>query len=198
VAERWRHDAHAVLAAALRDEDGDATAIAAARLVAEVGQAGGRLGRREALRRLRCTAAQLAGALRATEGRVRERRALTGGRPAEWLELARPDEAPPEPGTSVPTGSPVPASGTDDAAGGAVVVAEPAGRADVTAVTDVTKGTKADHQELEAPPFVTFGVTKGVSSDSATPDGPLVGAGAGRANGHGGEADLEEMEVLEL
>ena len=154
VAERWRRDAHAVLAAALRDEDGDATQVAAARLVAALGQAGGRLGRREALRRLRCTAAQLDGALRATGGRVRERRAATGGRPAEWLELLPPDA--PQPAHSAPAGP-----------GGA----EPAGagdRADVveaveaTGETDVTKGTGADSQDREARDLVPSGVTRGV------------------------------------
>ena len=189
VAERWRHDAHAVLAAALRDEDGDATAVAAARLVAALGQAGGRLARREALRRLRCTTAQLDGALRAAEGRVRERRTTTGGRPAEWLELTRPDASQPARGAQEPASAPVPATATDDADAGAEVAAESGGRTDVTAVT---KGTKADHQDWEGPPLVTSGVTKAGFSAS---DDELVGTGAGRANGHAGEPDVEVLEL---
>jgi hypothetical protein len=189
VAERWRRDAHAVLAAALRDEDGDATALAAARLVAALGQAGGRLARREALRRLRCTTAQLDGALRAAEGRVRERRTTTGGRPAEWLELTRPDASQPARGAQEPAPAPAPATAataTDDAGTGET---DAAALADVT---DVTKGTKADSQDWEAPTLVTFGVTKAAPPAS---DAEPMGAGAGRANGHVGEAGLEVLEL---
>jgi hypothetical protein len=179
VAERWRGDAHAILAAALRDETGEVLAAAAARLVAALAQAGGRLSRRDAQRRLRYTATQLDGAVRAGGARVRERRETTGGRPAEWLELVAQQS--PEPAEGRPA-----SVGEDDLADGD----EAGGTA---GVTDVTKGTKASSQEGGPPPLVTAGVTKAAEWAA---DAPTVTADTARANGHPGRGAA--VEVVEL
>lgn len=167
IAERWRRDAHAILAAALREEDGDVTTAAATRLMTALSQEGGRLSRRDALRRLHCTAAHLDSAIQAAGGRVRDVKQETGGRPAEWLELT-PDAA-----------QPPAMSETDSTA--------EAGR------TSVTKVAKAISQERGAPALVSSGVTK--APDPAT-ERQLVGASAAATNGHlDAETAIEVLEL---
>lgn len=87
IVERWRHDAHRVLATALRDEKAAGLAKYVERLVQLLMEKGGRVNRGEAQRSLNWTKAVLDEVLTAGSGRVRQVQEETGGRPAEVLEL---------------------------------------------------------------------------------------------------------------
>ena len=93
IVERWRADAHAILAAALREEGAEATQRDSDRLVRFLTDAGGQLGRGDLLRLLHWPAARLDTAIGAARGRVRQVNQQTGGRPAAWVELVQPTPA---------------------------------------------------------------------------------------------------------
>ena len=102
VVERWRADAHTILAAALRDEAQESAQADAVTLCTFLAQREGRrINRGAALSTLHWTAARLDAAVAETGGRVREEKdKSTGGRPAVSLVLtgdagdfARTDDA---------------------------------------------------------------------------------------------------------
>jgi hypothetical protein len=149
IAERWRHDAHALLAAALRDDRAEADAAAAARLVDALVEAGGPLPRRDLLRRLHWTASTLDTALEAAGERVRQREVLPdshGGRPAQWVELAGLGRAADGNGVTKVTKPPTDLVGGQFSHNGAAAGPGPAGTA------GAADGAVKSHDPVTKPP----------------------------------------------
>jgi hypothetical protein len=86
IVERWRHDAHRILASALEDEAQEASAADSDRLIAFLEESGPTV-RSLVLQGLRWKATRLDLALSAAAGRVQETTRATGGRPATALEI---------------------------------------------------------------------------------------------------------------
>lgn len=86
ITERWRADAHRILAAAL-DADAQEAGQSDVETLTDLLGRRGRLKRGEVLRALNWSATRLSLAVSASSGRVVEVQAPTGGRPAIWLML---------------------------------------------------------------------------------------------------------------
>ncbi|MBI2760051.1 MAG: DUF3987 domain-containing protein [Chloroflexi bacterium] len=104
IAERWRTDAHAILAAALRDEGYESATTDAERL-GQLLTRQDRMLRGVVLQTLHWTAARLDAAIVAATGRVMAKEEKSGGRPRIWLSVASdagpvPDEGTDTNGTS--------------------------------------------------------------------------------------------------